>query len=71
MLFLFSAHTTAVLYGMSLIFRDLQRFSDVFIVFDAVSKLGMSFVTKVSMNVSDAMHMVRLIELKLSPDRQL
>ena len=100
------------------LFNDLQRFHNAFIVFDAVSKLGMSgtrrymkqlgkdsaamyfycddanelarkagngisvsyakdfyksidrhgmsFVTRVSMNISDAMHMVKLIELKLS-----
>lgn len=100
------------------LFRDLQRFSNASIVFDAVSKLGMSgtrrymkqlgkdaaamyfycddaddlakkagnnisvslsqdfyrnidkrgmsFVTKASMNISDWMHMVKLIELRLS-----
>lgn len=100
------------------LFSDLQRFSSAYIVFDAVSKLGMSvtrkymkqlgkdaatmyfycdnanelalkagngisvsfykdfyrgidrhgmdFMTKVSMNISDAMHMVKIIELRLS-----
>lgn len=99
------------------LFRNLQRFSNAAIVFDAVSKLGMrgtrrymkqlgkdaaamyfycddanelaekagngisvsfnmdfyrstdkhgmSFITKASMNISDRMHMVKLIELKL------